>query len=201
MADAAAAGTGAVLNGGGHLRVVSLLPSATETLCLVGAGHMIVARSHECDFPASLAPLPALTKAENAFVDSRQMHEAVAESLGRGRGLYHLDGQLLEALRPDLIVAQSLCSVCAVDMDLVTAAAAALDPPPAVVSLNPHSLADVVNDCRRVGEAVGRATAGAEAADALQQRIDAARAAAKQLAGAQPIKVRGEGTQYNVSTQ
>lgn len=165
-------------------RVVSLLPSATEILALLGA--KIVGRSHECDWPPAVRSAPALTGAYNQFVDSRQMHDAVTETMRQGRGLYTLDEQTLAAVRPDIIITQSLCSVCAVDLDIVRQAAQRLDPPPRVVDTNPQNLHDVIADVARLGAELGPEAegTGAEAAAALQGRVDAAVAAAKRLAEA-----------------
>ncbi len=101
------------------LRIVSLLPSATEIISLVGAGPCLVGRSHECDFPTSFAPLPVLTGQVHKFESSRQMDEAVRGSLLQGKGLYTIDTALLRELRPDVIITQSVCSVCSVDLAAV----------------------------------------------------------------------------------
>lgn len=90
------------------LRVVCLLPSATEILCLVGGEDLLVGRSHECDYPASIQHLPFLTAATNAFTSSWQMDQAVGEALQSGQGLYTIDAEALKELRPDLIITQSL---------------------------------------------------------------------------------------------
>ena len=93
------------------MRVVSLLPSATEVVAAAGGGEWLVGRSHECDYPQNLESLPALTSATNEFLSSAQMNDAVAMSLERGDGLYALDSDLLQELSPDVIVTQDLCAV------------------------------------------------------------------------------------------
>ncbi|GLC41083.1 hypothetical protein PLESTB_000945000 [Pleodorina starrii] len=163
------------------VRVVSLLPSATEMLSLLGAE--IVGRSHECDWPLGVRDrVPALTGAYNKFENSAQMHEAVTQSLSSGRGLYWLDAERLAQLAPDAIVTQSLCSVCAVDLDIVRKAAAKIFPQPRIIDTNPMSLQDVIADVRRLGEELGLAQRGAEAAAALQARVDQSLARAAELA-------------------
>ncbi|EFJ53120.1 hypothetical protein VOLCADRAFT_55499 [Volvox carteri f. nagariensis] len=155
------------------MRVVSLLPSATEILALIGAE--IVGRSHECDWPEAVREnVPALTGAYNKFENSAQMHDAVTESLSSGQGLYWLDSERLAQLRPDAIVTQSLCSVCAVDLDIVRKATTKIFPPPRIIDTNPMSLQDVISDVRRLGTELGLAQSGEAAAAALQERVDRA---------------------------
>jgi iron complex transport system substrate-binding protein len=167
-------------------RVVSLLPSATEMLSLIGAE--IVGRSHECDFPEDVRDgVPALTGAHNKFEDSAQMHDAVTESLRSGQGLYWLDSQRLAELRPDAIVTQSLCSVCAVDLDIVRKAAAKTFPAPRIIDTNPMSLQDVISDIRRLGGELGMSERGDAAAAALQARVDCAVKQAEELAAAAAV--------------
>lgn len=92
-------------------RIVSLLPSATEVVAAAGGEDWLVGRSHECDFPKGVESLPVLTSATNEFQSSAQMNDAVAMSLERGDGLYALESNLLQELRPDVIVTQDLCAV------------------------------------------------------------------------------------------
>jgi len=138
-------------------RVVSLLPSASEILCEIGAADLLVGRSHECDFPASIADRPVLTGARTHGDDPAEIDRQVKESLSQGRSLYDLDAARLASLRPDVILTQDLCEVCSIDLAAVERVAATLEPRPTVVSLDPHGLEDVLDDLLRVGEAVGRA--------------------------------------------
>ncbi|MCA9284762.1 MAG: ABC transporter substrate-binding protein [Phycisphaerales bacterium] len=142
------------------MRVVSLLPSATEILCAVGASDLLVGRSHECDFPDAVRSTPVLTGQRTTAVseggDSRSIDAEVRASLADGASLYTLDEPLLRRLRPDLILTQNLCEVCSIDLRTVERIAASMDPPPCVLSLDPKSLEDVFDDLLRVGEAVGR---------------------------------------------
>lgn len=155
------------------MRVVSLLPSATEILCRIGAGELLVGRSHECDFPAEVADRPVLTGQVTHGGTSAAIDQAVRQAMrdgGGGASLYHLDERLLQELRPDVILTQDLCEVCSVDLRSVQRVAAAMDPRPAVVSLNPSTLWDVLDDVLRVGEAVGRADAAQQAMVELRDR-------------------------------
>lgn len=153
-------------------RIVSLLPSATELVFTIGAGDCLVGRSHECDFPPSVRTLPALTSATLRFSSSRQINDDVSTALGSGRGLYAIDEELLRRLRPDVIVTQSLCSVCSVDLALVERAVAGLSPPPHIVCLNPWSLQEVIQDCLAVAPP-GWEAAAEDAARRLRERVAA----------------------------
>ena len=169
------------------MRIASLVPSATELLHALGLGDSVVAVTHECDFPERVARLPRLTR--SVIPDGLSAHEidaAVRERTGRGEPLYELDEGVLEALAPDLVVTQALCAVCAVSFDDVRAAAARLPSCPAVVSLDPISLDDVLGDCERLGAEAGVGERGAALARQGRARIEAVRAA---VAGARVPRV------------
>jgi iron complex transport system substrate-binding protein len=139
------------------MKICSLLPSATEILFALGLGDEVAGVSHECDFPAEAKSKPILIRSrishtENAAAIDRQ----VREFLERGESLYSVDFEKLRATEPDLIVTQDLCHVCAATPDDLSAALAHLERQPQIVTLNPHSLADVCADIRAVGEATGR---------------------------------------------
>lgn len=139
-------------------RVACLLPSASETLAFIGGQRLIVGRSHECDFPPSLAAsdMPVLTRALNAFESSRQMNDAVTSAMASGEGLYAVDADALRSIRPEVVLTQSLCSVCSIDANVVTRIAAGMpEPRPAVVTLNPMSLQVRY---QRYGTVAGQAT-------------------------------------------
>lgn len=137
------------------MRVVSLLPSATELLCAVGGEALLVGRSHECDFPGSIMDRPALTAQKTDAHDSSEIDAQVRESLDSGGSLYELDADLLRELRPDVILTQDLCDVCSIDLETVQAVAATMERPPTVVNLDPKSVFDLFDDLLAVGRAVG----------------------------------------------
>ena len=165
-------------------RIASLVPSATEIVAALGLAGSIVARSHECDWPAQVARAPACTRARiDASKPSGAIHEEVGKLLAAALSLYDLDTGILRAARPSHIVTQDQCDVCAVGLPEVEAAAAEfLDAPVQIVSLAPMRLGDVWDDIARVGSALGvdaqplreglraRVAAIAERAKALQPK-------------------------------
>jgi iron complex transport system substrate-binding protein len=139
------------------LRICSLLPSATEIVCALGLFDQLVAVSHECDYPPEVRSLPAITSSrlETAALSGAQIDHAVSESLRGHNGLYALDEQLLARLHPDLILTQELCEVCAVSFSTVKSAVRALPGRAKVLSLEPTSLAGVLETVLAVGCAAG----------------------------------------------
>jgi iron complex transport system substrate-binding protein len=135
------------------MRIVSLLPSATEILFALGLEREIVGVSHECDFPAR-------ARTKTVVIHSRIPHDAspaeidrlVSEYVHRGESLYAVDAEVLEALAPDLIITQDLCHVCAASPDDLATALARFDRRPEVLCLNPQNLGDVWRDILWVGE-------------------------------------------------
>lgn len=157
------------------MRVVSLLPSATELLCFIGGRGALAGRSHECDFPEGLDSVPVLTAARTpAGLSPSDIDQSVREQLADGTSLYTLNAPLLASLRPDVILTQDLCRVCSIDLEAVRRVAADLNPRPRIVSLNPHTVEDVLDDVLRVGEAVGLERQAREAVVGLRGRLFAA---------------------------
>lgn len=157
-------------------RVASLLPSATEIVRALGLESSLVAVSHSCDFPGHVQTLPRATSTRvPSGADSRTIDEVVRDCLRRGESLYRLDDELLGRLQPDLIVTQSLCEVCAVGPDEVARAVPALPSRAKVVTLEPHTLADVFDDIAAVGEAMGRPGEAAALVRALKLRVNLVR--------------------------
>ncbi|HET9392862.1 MAG TPA: cobalamin-binding protein [Candidatus Rubrimentiphilum sp.] len=158
------------------LRIVSLLPSATETLFAIGAGGDLVGVTHECDYPPEALRLPRLTASALAFADSSAaIDRHVRRALHAGSSLYTLNAELLEQLKPDLIVTQELCEVCAVSYAIVDRAARRLTSDPRVVSLEPSSLEDVYANIMTLGELTGVQWKAREVVDALRRREAAVR--------------------------
>jgi iron complex transport system substrate-binding protein len=156
------------------MRIVSLLPSATEIVCALGLGDELVGVTHECDFPPSVRALPKVTRTlVPTDVSSAEIDRLVRERLRTGRALYALDLPVLEELRPDLIVTQALCDVCAVAEDEVRAAACTLPGGPAVINLEPRTLADVLASIRQVARAAGVERAADDLVAALAARVAA----------------------------
>ena len=167
------------------MRVVSLLPSATEIICALGAEDELVGISHECDFPDIIRDRPVLTSARIAsHASSKAIDTAVREVVRDALSIYAVDEEKLAALAPDVIVTQDLCEVCAVSLDDVRRAGARLAHRDAVeiVSLSPTRLEHVWNDIETVAKALGRAERGSEVRRELEARTQAIAARAAQAA-------------------
>ncbi len=155
------------------MRIVSLLPSATEIVCLLDLGEQLVGVTHECDYPPFVAGLPKVTR--TLIPHSATSHEIdalVRERLKTQRALYTLDLPTLEHLAPDLIVTQALCDVCAVAEAEVTAAACSLPGRPQVVNLEPMSLDGVLDTFHVVARAAGVPQRAESVIGELRRRID-----------------------------
>ncbi len=156
------------------MRIVSLLPSATEIVCALGLQDQLVGVTHECDWPDEVMRLPRVTRTLIPHdAGSDDIDALVRDQLHTQQALYTLDVPLLAALRPDLIVTQALCDVCAVADAEVQAAAEALPGRPRVINLAPRSLGDVLDCVRLVAEAAGVATRGQRVIADLRARVDA----------------------------
>jgi len=156
------------------MRIVSLLPSATEILFAIGAGDEVVGVTHECDYPDEALRLPRLTASAGPdYATPAEIDRHVRESLHQGSSLYSLDRGLLESLRPDLIVTQELCPVCAVSYEVVDAAAKQLRSGAPIVSLEPSSLRDVFDTILLLGRMTGRESKAREVVVSLEARVAA----------------------------
>jgi len=154
------------------MRVASLVPSATEALFALGLGDSVVAVTHECDWPAEALERPHLTRsAIPEGLSPREIDSAVREMTRRGDAIYGLDGGELERLEPDLIVTQALCAVCAVSYDDVCSLAGTLPGAPGVLSLDPETLGEVLEDLVRLGQECGVAERGEALRDELLGRV------------------------------
>jgi len=158
-------------------RIISLLPSATEIVAALGFGDHLVGRSHECDFPPGVEDLPACSSTKiPAQGNSFEIDERVKEIVAEGLSVYRVDIERLRELRPDLILTQTQCAVCAVTpRDLEDALCTWTGAQPGIVSLEPNNLDDVWNDIRRVGEALGVRSRAEELISSLAKRLAAIR--------------------------
>jgi iron complex transport system substrate-binding protein len=135
------------------MRIVSLLPSATEMLFALGLDREIVGVSHECDFPPQAKTKPVVIHSRLPHdVSPAEIDRLVSEYVHRGESLYAVDAEVLEALAPDLIITQDVCHVCAASPDDLVTALARFDRRPEVLCLNPQDLVDVWRDILWVGE-------------------------------------------------
>jgi iron complex transport system substrate-binding protein len=172
-------------------RIITLLPSATEIVCALGFETQLVGRSHECDYPPAVVGLPVLTSPKfNAEGTSAEVDQRVRKILADALSVYRVDVELLRSLKPDIIVTQSQCEVCAVNIrDVEQAAADWIDgPPPAIISLTPNALGDVLADIERVGVELGESERAAKFTGALKHRMttierQAARAGSRPTVG------------------
>ena len=162
-------------NGSPHPRVVSLIASATEILNALGAGDLQVARSHECDYPPSVLKLPAITRPKfRVEGSSADVDKAVRSLVEHGLAVYDVNAEALEKLKPDVILTQDQCEVCAVSLaDVERAVCQFVHGQPRIVSMRPHTLADIYADIARVADAIGRPEAGKKLVASMQERFAA----------------------------
>ncbi|HKB05360.1 MAG TPA: cobalamin-binding protein [Gemmataceae bacterium] len=163
------------------MRIVSLIASSTEIVAALGLEDQLVGRSHECDHPASVKRLPVCTSPKFPVTgSSADIDRRVKETLQSETSVYAVDAKLLDDLRPEVIVTQAQCEVCAVSLRDVEAAVAEMTTRPRIVSLNPNSLADVWDDMRAVAAACGVRDRGERLIARCQQRM---RAVAERVRG------------------
>jgi len=158
------------------MRIASMVPSATESLFALGLGDSVVAVTHECHHPAEALRLPRLTRSViPPGLAPDEIDAMVREVTGRGDPLYELDEEQLSAVEPDLIVTQALCAVCAVSYDDVREVAARLPSRPEVISLDPKTLGEVLDDLARLAQVTGIAGRGEAVRADLRGRLDRVR--------------------------
>lgn len=162
------------------MRIVSLLPAATEIVAALGLTDSLVGVSHECDYPPEVNAKPRVTHCEvyGKGLPSAAVDQWVNQSLSANNALYSLDTNLLRELEPDVIVTQRLCDVCAIDYASVVTIANSLPKKPKIVNLGPSSLADILSDIRCVGEALGVVERAETVVEVLAKRINAVKRAA-----------------------
>jgi iron complex transport system substrate-binding protein len=155
------------------VRIISLVPHATELLFALDLGDQVVAVTHECDHPPCALDLPHITRdALPGGLSAAEIDAAVRSRTERGEAIYELDEDALWALEPDLIVTQALCPVCAVSYEDVAALAAKLPSRPKVIALDPHTLGETLGDVRTIAEVTDRRERGIELVGAIAARID-----------------------------
>lgn len=155
------------------MRILSLLPSATEIVYALGLGEELVGISHECDYPPEAQTKPIISTSDIApTLRSDEVHRAVNSHKHSGHSLYRIDERLLQQASPDVILTQELCSVCAVPVSQVREAARILAGPCQIVSLEPQTLRQILDTILVVGEVTGREASAREVVHALEKRID-----------------------------
>jgi iron complex transport system substrate-binding protein len=157
------------------MRIVSLLPSATEIVCALGLRDELVGVTHECDWPPEVAAIPTMTR--NALdletATSREIHERVGDAVHGGSAIYHLDEAALEAAGADLILTQELCTVCAVGYRQVSEFVRSIEADTTIVSLEPTSIEGILNTISTVGAMTDAEDAAVELVESLRSRLGA----------------------------
>ena len=168
-------------------RIISLLPGATEWVCQLGLAERLVAISHECDFPEEICALPRVTRSKiDSTQSSREIDDAVKSFSETKTSLYELDQDRVRSLKPDLILTQTLCNVCAVNERDVLQCIDDLEQDCEILDLPATSLTEVLDDSSTIWQATGRCESGIRARKAMDERIDRVRqTVAKRCAGQQ----------------
>jgi iron complex transport system substrate-binding protein len=165
------------------MRICSLLPSATEVIAALGLSEELVGISHECDYPPSVGSVPIMVEPiiPPHGLTSLEIDRQVAQLVASGQRLYRLNHDRLCHSRPDLILSQDLCHVCAVTPDQLHEALRAMPHQPTVLTLNPGTVHDVIDDVVRIGDAAGRSAEGHRLASQLRERLEAVRTRVQNL--------------------
>ena len=167
------------------MRICSFLPSATEIVYLLGLGDSLYGVSHECDFPPGASDKPKVVRSriDSSSMTSQEIDAAVTGMMMRGENIYSVDDDALADGRPDLVVTQQLCEVCAVSFEDVQEAVGRLEVLPTVLSLDPHGVNDVLQDILRVGQHTGTQSVAHVAVFNLRARIDVDPEGSRKLRG------------------
>jgi iron complex transport system substrate-binding protein len=169
-------------------RIVSLLPAGTEIAAALGLINEIVGVSHECDFPGEVNAKPRVTYCpiHSAGLSSREIDQWVRRSLRENGTIYTIDEKLMRELRPDVILTQKLCNVCAVGYGTVARLAETLPGAPKIVNLEPSSLSDIFDDIRRVAKACGVSERAEKVVAQLVRRVEVVRERAAKIGPPSP---------------
>jgi len=155
------------------MRIVSLVPAATEIAFALGAGDDVVAVTHDCDYPEAARALPRVTRSTIAAgTSSRDIDTAVRVAAAADDSTFHVDAAALADARPDILLGQTLCQVCAVTVSQLPVV---MDPSPEIVPLDGDSIAGIFDDIERVGDAIGRAREASRLVRSLRERIERVR--------------------------
>jgi iron complex transport system substrate-binding protein len=155
------------------MRICSLLPSATEVIALLGLSDELVGISHECDYPPSVKSVPIMVEpmVPPHELSSADIDRQVSQLVASGQRLYRLKDHLLRQAQPDLILSQDLCHVCAVTPDQLHDAICSMPRQPTLLTLNPRTVHDVIDDVIRIGDAANRSAEGHRLAAHLRDRL------------------------------
>jgi iron complex transport system substrate-binding protein len=165
------------------MRIVSLVPHATELLFALGLQDEVIAVTHECDHPSRARELPRVTRdVLPAGLGAAEIDTAVRERTQRGEAIYELDEDALRALEPELIVTQALCPVCAVSYTEVAELARRMPSRPRVIALDPHTLGEALGDVRTLAQATGRRAEGVDLVARTAARVDRVKLAVRKRA-------------------
>ncbi|OCX54676.1 cobalamin-binding protein [Mucilaginibacter sp. PPCGB 2223] len=155
-------------------KIISLLPAATEIICALGLGQNLVGRSHECDYPENVKSLPVCSEASfGNDMSSSDIDRKVKEILTEALSVYTINKETIKQLRPDVVITQAQCEVCAVSLkDVEEALENLLDKNARIISLQPETLEDIFNDIRRVAGELGASAEGEALFESLNERVD-----------------------------
>ncbi len=152
------------------MRIVSLFPGGTETICALGAVDELVGVSHECDYPPEVSAKPRVVR--SAVDRDKLLSSEIHEKVGSSRRVHTIDVELLKQLNPDVVVAQDLCSVCAVPHTQVVEAVEGWYTPPRLISVSAHTLGEVIGAVKQIGEAIGRVWEAEDLAASMWERVN-----------------------------